>query len=48
VALANDEKTVIGSGKTLKEAILRAKEKGNKSPILTKMPENLVPYVGAL
>lgn len=48
VALADDEVTVVGSGKTLKEALLQANEKGNKSPILTRMPENLVPYVGSL
>ena len=48
VALANDEQTVIGSGKTLKEALLKAQEKGNKSPILTRMPESIVPYVGSL
>ena len=48
VALANDEQTVIGSGKTLKEALLQARGKGNKSPILARMPENLVPYVGTL
>jgi len=48
VALADDEQTVVGSGKTLKEALLKAQKRGNQSPILTRMPENLVPYVGTL
>lgn len=48
VALANDERTVLGVGKTVKEAILQAQKKGNYSPILTRMPERIVSYVGAL
>ena len=46
VALKDDEKTVISSGKTAKEAINKAHDKGFKNPILTRMPENLVTYVG--
>jgi hypothetical protein len=46
VALKNDEKTVVASGKTAKDAWEAANKKGYKSPILTKMPEHLVPYVG--
>ena len=48
VALLDDEMTVVGSGKTLKEAIIRAKEKGYNSPIFTRMPETLDAYVGSL
>jgi hypothetical protein len=48
VALASDEQTVLGSGKTLKEALLQAQQKGNKFPIFTRVPENLVSYVGTL
>jgi hypothetical protein len=48
VALAEDEQTVLGSGKTAKQALLSAREKGNNSPILTRMPESIVSYVGAL
>lgn len=46
VALEDDEKTVIASGKTAKEAFLSAQEKGYEKPILTHVPEKLVGYVG--
>ncbi|MDA2921648.1 DUF5678 domain-containing protein [Patescibacteria group bacterium AH-259-L07] len=46
VALEDDEKTVVSSGKTAKEAWEKAQKKGYKMPILTKMPERLIPYVG--
>ena len=46
VALKDDEVTVISSGKTAKEAWERAQKKGYKKPILTRMPEALVTYVG--
>ena len=47
VALAEDEETVIASGRTAKEAWLNAQEKGYRKPILTKMPKELATYVGA-
>lgn len=46
VALKDDEKTVVSSGKTAKEAWNKAKEAGYEKPILTKMPTKIVPYVG--
>ncbi len=46
VALKDDEKTVVASGKTVKEVLKKAQKSGHKIPILTKMPERLVPYVG--
>ncbi len=46
VALKGDEKTVIASGKTAKEAWEKARKKGYEMPILTKMPARLIPYVG--
>lgn len=46
VALKEDEKSVVASGKTAKEAWERAQKKGYKKPILTRMPEKLVTYVG--
>lgn len=46
VALKDDEKTVIASGKTAKEAQEIALRKGYREPILTRMPERIVPYVG--
>jgi len=46
VALAKDEKTVLGSGKTVKEALLKARKKSNQTPFLTRMPEKIVTFVG--
>lgn len=46
VALKDDEKTVISSGRTAKQAWKKAQGKGYKMPILTKMPRRLIPYVG--
>jgi hypothetical protein len=46
VALDDDEKTVLGSGKTAKEALNKAQEKGHEAPILTHMPSTLINYIG--
>ena len=46
VALADDEMTVLASGKTAKEALEQAQERGYKNPILSRMPERMVPYIG--
>lgn len=46
VALKDDEKTVVSSGKTAKEAWSRAQKKGFQKPILTHMPPKIIPYVG--
>ena len=46
VALAQDEQTVLASGKTAKEAWDKALKKGFQKPILTHMPTRLIPYVG--
>ena len=46
VALKTDEKTVVASGKSAKEAWDKAQKIGYKKPILTKMPPKLLPYVG--
>lgn len=47
VALAEDETTVVGSGKTLKEAMTEANKKGYANPLITHMPKRLIPFVGA-
>lgn len=47
VAFAQDEMTVTGSGKTLKEALAQAHKKGFPDPIMSRMPNNLFPFVGA-
>lgn len=46
VALAKDEKTVITSGRTAKEAWDKARKQGYEKPILSRMPEKLLTYVG--
>lgn len=46
VALAEDEQTVVGAGKTAKEALAEAKKSGHTDPILSRLPEQLIPYVG--
>lgn len=46
VALLDDEVTVVGSGKTLREAKDMAKAKGYENPIMTQMPDELVTYIG--
>ena len=46
VALAEDETTVLGYGKTVKEAIKKASIKTNKTPFLTRIPKDLSAYVG--
>ncbi len=46
VALAEDEITVLGVGKTVKEAVVAARKKTAKTPFLTRIPENLSAYVG--
>jgi predicted RNase H-like HicB family nuclease len=48
VALAEDEKTVIAAGSTLKEALTKARKASNVEPILTRIPEDLQPFVGTI
>jgi len=47
VAFDNDQTTVIGSGKTLKTAINKAKKTGSLNPIMFKVPVGMQSYVGA-
>ena len=47
VALKEDEQTVVGSGNSAREALDQARENGCEEPILTRMPEELIPFVGA-
>ena len=46
VALLKDEITVVGHGKTLKEAKEMALKNGYDHPIFTRMPLNLGPSMG--
>ena len=48
VALADDEETVIASGKSLRDTLDGAKKKGHKDPIVIRMPEKLAAYAGVL
>ena len=48
VALADDEMTVLGAGKTVKEAVLKAKEKSDKTPYLFHVPKKNMLFVGSL
>lgn len=41
VALANDEKTVLASGKSAKQALEMSKKHGYKSPILYRVPSKI-------
>ena len=46
VAFKEDEKTVIGNGKTAKEAYKKALTSGYKNPILARVPAELTNYIG--
>ncbi|MDP3987912.1 MAG: DUF5678 domain-containing protein [Candidatus Levybacteria bacterium] len=46
VGLKDDEKTVIATGKTVKEVMEKAQKKGFKYPILFRMPTKILPYIG--
>jgi len=46
VALLDDQLTVVGSGKTLKEALKGATQKGHSNPIFMRVPAEIIPYVG--
>ena len=47
VALARDEVTVAGRGRTLKEALVRAHKRGYANPLVTHMPKRIIPCVPA-
>lgn len=45
VGLAEDEITVVASGKTVKEVMNKSKKKGFNIPILFKVPTRIIPFV---
>jgi len=47
VALKDDKKTVVASGRTVKQVMVRAQEKGYTQPILFRVPTKVIPYVGS-
>lgn len=48
VAMRNDEVTVVASGKTVKDVLFKAKQKGMNDPILFKVPTQIIPQIGAI
>jgi len=46
VALDEDEKTVIAYDKEAKKAFDKAREKGVEVPILFRVPNKVIPYIG--
>ena len=47
VAYKDDRKTVVGSGKTAKAALEKAKKAGYEDPILARIPSRVINYVGS-
>lgn len=46
VAFKEDNKTVIASGKTVREVMGKAQKKGFEQPILFHVPIKILPYIG--
>lgn len=46
LALDQDERTVLSAGVEPKDVLKKAKDKGYKRPILTKVPTKFRPYIG--
>jgi len=47
VGLKDDERTVIASGKTVKEVMKKSEKKGHPAPILFRVPTEVTPYIGS-
>jgi hypothetical protein len=47
VALKKNERTVVAAGRTAKEAWDKARAQGYAKPILTRVPEKIIPYIGS-
>lgn len=46
IGLKKDQKTVVASGKSVKEVLVQAAKQGYKDPILFRVPNESYPYVG--
>lgn len=46
VGFADDEETVLAAGKTIKSVIETSTSKGNPNPILFRVPDEIVDFVG--
>ncbi len=47
VGLKDDEQTVVASGKTAKEVMDKAERIGYPKPILFRVPDRIIPYIGS-
>ncbi len=47
VALKEDKKTVVASGKTVKEVMAKSQRKGFSQPILFRVPIKIIPDIGS-
>jgi len=47
VAFSKDKERVVSSAKNLEVAIKKAKEDGLKNPLMFKVPQQMLPYVGS-
>jgi len=48
VGLKDDQRTVVATGKTVKEVMRKAQKKGVNQPILFRVPTKIIPYIGCL
>lgn len=46
VGFKDDEKTVVASGKSVREVMNKAKKRRYLQPLLFRVPSEIVPYVG--
>lgn len=46
IGLKENEKTLVASGKTVREVMEKAQKKGYPKPILFRVPTEIMPYVG--
>lgn len=46
VGLADDEITVVASGKTVKEVMDKSRKIGFNMPLLFKVPTKIIPFIG--
>lgn len=46
VAVLDDEKTVVASGNSMERVIEEAKQKGHENPLVMRVPEEVVSFVG--
>lgn len=47
VGFKDDQKTVVASGKSVREVLRRSQAKGYPKPILFRVPTRVLPYIGS-